>query len=221
MSHLPEGSLSGKVDRKYAAHQTGILLIDPYNDFLAEAGKLHAPARAIAEANGMLGHMRDIVALARSTGIRVFYVPHHRAQPTDFAGWSNPTPYQLAGHKVQAFAVGTWGGEWHAAFVPQPDDVIVKEHWSSGFAGTDLDLQLRQRGVQKIILVGMLANTCLEATGRYGMELGYEVTLVRDATAAFSAAAMQCAHDINGPTYAHAIVTTDELMQAIRDSQGA
>lgn len=68
--------------------------------------------------------------------------------------------------------------------------------------------------IEKIVLIGMIANTCLEATGRYGMELGYHVTLVRDATAAFSAEAMHAAHAINGPTYAHAIVDTRELLAA-------
>jgi nicotinamidase-related amidase len=83
---------------------------------------------------------------------------------------------------------------------------------SSGFANTDLDLQLKQHGVRRIVLTGMIANTCLESTGRFGMELGYHVTLVKDATAAFSREAMHAAHAINGPTYAHAIVTTEELI---------
>jgi nicotinamidase-related amidase len=67
-------------------------------------------------------------------------------------------------------------------------------------------------GSSKIVLIGMIANTCIEATGRFGMELGYHITLVKDATAAFSREAMQAAHDINGPTYAHAILSTDELL---------
>ena len=70
-------------------------------------------------------------------------------------------------------------------------------------------------GVEKIILIGMLANTCIESTGRFGMELGYHVTLVRDATAAFSQEAMHAAHAINGPTYAHEIVTTRELLSTL------
>jgi nicotinamidase-related amidase len=199
----------------YDSATTGVLLVDPYNDFLSEGGKVNAPASAVMESVGTLEHMRAIVAAARSAEIRIFYVPHHRAQPADFAGWRYPTPYQLGVHRAQAFAVGTWGGEWHSDFIPQPGDIMAKEHWSSGFAGTDLDLQLRQRGVEKLILIGMIANTCLEATGRYGMELGYHVTLVRDATAAFSSDAMHAAHEVNGPTFAHAILTTDELLRVL------
>jgi len=191
---------------------TGLLLVDPYNDFLHEQGKLHAGAKAIIDDVGMMANLRAIVAAARQAGIRVFYVPHHRAAPDDFAGWRHVTPYQQGGHALQVFAAGSWGAEWHADFPPQPGDVIAREHWSSGFAGTDLDLQLRQHGVDRLVLVGMIANTCIEATGRYGMELGYHVTLVRDATAAFTREAMRTAHEINGPTYAHAIVTTRELL---------
>ena len=66
-----------------------------------------------------------------------------------------------------------------------------------------------------MILVGMAANTCIEATARGGAELGYHVTLVRDATAAFSPAAMQAALDLNGPTFAHAILTTDAVIAAL------
>ncbi|MCY1463380.1 Isochorismatase family protein [compost metagenome] len=66
-----------------------------------------------------------------------------------------------------------------------------------------------------MILVGMLANTCIESTGRFAAELGYHVTLVTDATAAFSPEAMRAAHELNGPTYAHVIVTTEELLAAI------
>ena len=87
------------------------------------------------------------------------------------------------------------------------------EHWGqSGFANTDLDAQLKQRGIQKIILVGMVANTCIESTARFGMELGYHVTLVKDATAAFSREGMHAAHEVDGPSYAHAILTTEQLL---------
>lgn len=199
----------------YSGNSTAVLLIDPYNDFLSDGGKLNGPAKEIIDAVGMLANMRAIIAAARASGILVFYVPHHRALPSDFENWQHPTPYQLGAHKIQAFAAGSWGGDWHPDFVPQTGDLVVKEHWSSGFAGTDLDLQLRQHGVLDIILIGMIANTCVEATGRYGMELGYRVTLVRDATAAFSAKAMQAAHDVNGPAYAHAILTTSELLTEI------
>lgn len=200
----------------YHRTRTALLLIDPYNDFLSEGGKLHGLAKPVADAVGTVLHMKEVVTAVRAAGIPVFYVPHHRALPSDFSGWRNPSPYALGGHRAQVFGAGTWGGEWHPDFVPQPGDQMIREHWSaSGFANTDLDLQLKQRGISHVILVGMLANTCLETTGRYASELGYHVTLVRDATAAFSPEALHAAHEINGPTFAHAIVTAAELQRSI------
>ena len=99
---------------------------------------------------------------------------------------------------------------------PQAGDIVALEHWgSSGFANTDIDFQLKQHRITHVILVGLLANTCIEATGRYAMELGYHVTLVRDATAAFRHEMMHAAHDLNGPTYAHSIVSARELLAAL------
>ena len=193
---------------------TAILLVDPYNDFLSEGGKLWPRVQAVAEEVHLLDHLREVVSTATGQGTaRSSSCPHHRWQPGDYVSFDNPTPYQLGSAKAQVFAKDSWGGTFHDDFQPQPGDVVVHEHWgSSGFANTDLDLQLKQHGIRRIVLIGMIANTCIESTGRFGMELGYHVTLVTDATAAFSPEAMHAAHAINGPTYAHAIVTTDELL---------
>ncbi|WP_429342290.1 isochorismatase family protein [Paraburkholderia sp. GAS42] len=66
-----------------------------------------------------------------------------------------------------------------------------------------------------MIAVGLLANTCIESTSRFAMELGYHVTLVRDATAAFTKEMMRAAHELNGPTFAHEILTAAQLIAAL------
>jgi nicotinamidase-related amidase len=192
---------------------TAVLLVDPYNDFLSEGGKLWPRVKAVAEEVKLLDHLHRVVASARAKGIKIFFVPHHRFEAGDLSDWVHPTPYQKASAERLVFGKDTWGGTFHDGFQPQKGDIVAHEHWgSSGFANTDLDLQLKQHGIQQIVLIGMIANTCIEATGRFGMELGYHTTLLKDATAAFSREAMQAAHDINGPTYAHAILSTDELL---------
>jgi len=194
---------------------TGVLVVDPYNDFLAPEGKLYPRAKEVSESVNIIEHLKAIVAKARAAGIRIFYVPHHRAEPGDYATWLHLNPNQARSKLSQPFAKGTWGAEFYPDLQPQEGDVVAKEHWgSSGFANTDLDFLLRMHGVQKIIIIGMIANTCIEATARFGSELGYHVTLVKDATSSFSWEAMHAAHEINGPTFAHAIVTTDELLAA-------
>lgn len=195
--------------------RTGLLLVDPYNDFLSEGGKLWPRLKEVAGEVHALDHLRTIVDTARRVGVQVFFVPHHRWEPGDYEDWKFPTPTQVASAELQTFAKGTWGGAFHDGFQVQPSDVVIKEHWAqSGFANTDLDHQLRQRGIDHVVTVGMLANTCIESTSRSATELGYHTTLVRDATAALSREGMHTAHEINGPTFAHAIVTTDELVTA-------
>ncbi|MER6817497.1 isochorismatase family cysteine hydrolase [Spirillospora sp. NPDC000708] len=195
--------------------RTGLLLVDPYNDFLSEGGKLWPRLKEVAEEVHALDHLRTIVNTARRVGVQIFFVPHHRWEPDDYEDWKYPTPTQVASGRLQTFAKDTWGGAFHDDFQAQPGDVVIKEHWAqNGFANTDLDHQLRQRGIDHVVTVGMLANTCIESTSRTATELGYHTTLVRDATAALSREAMHAAHEINGPTFAHAIVTTDELVTA-------
>ncbi|BBE35487.1 isochorismatase [Sphingosinicella microcystinivorans] len=200
----------------YKRASTALLFIDPYNDFLSEGGKAWPRVGPIAEEIGLLDNLRAIVAAVRKAGIQVVIAPHRRWEPGDYEDWDHPNPTQIGIMSRHSFARGEWGGEWHPDFVPQPGDVIAKEHWGqSGFANTDLDQQLRQRGITHVILIGLLANTCVESTGRYAMEIGYHVTLVSDATAAYSKEMMHAAHELNGPSYAHAIMTTAELLEAI------
>ncbi|MBP0589486.1 cysteine hydrolase [Paraburkholderia sp. LEh10] len=200
----------------YDARSTALLFVDPYNDFLSEGGKVWPFVEKIATEVRLLDNLRTINKAVRDAGIKVIYVPHRRWQPGDYRCWCHPSPSQrkiMAGHH---FAKGEWGGEWHPDFAPQPGDIVALEHWgSSGFANTDLDFQLKQHRVTHVVIVGLLANTCIEATGRYAMELGYHVTLVKDATAALQPEMMRAAHELNGPTYAHSIVSTAELVEAL------
>jgi nicotinamidase-related amidase len=97
--------------------------------------------------------------------------------------------------------------------------VVALEHWcSSGFANTDLDVQLKRHGIHRLIVIGLIAHTCVEATVRFAAELGYEVTVVKDATADYSDEEMHAALDVNIPNYASAVVTADQIIDSIVSS---
>lgn len=74
---------------------------------------------------------------------------------------------------------------------------------------------LKRHGIHKLIVIGLIAHTCVEATIRYAAELGYEVTVVKDATADYSEEMMRAAIEINLPSYANAIVTTSEVLESL------
>jgi nicotinamidase-related amidase len=213
LSTFPDKLMSHEI---YRPGITGLLLIDPYNDFISEGGKIWDRIRAVAEANDCIAHMLAILIAARKAGIPVFYAMHHRYRPGDYERWKYVAPVQLAAWRRKSFEYGTWGGEIRSEFAPLPGDTVVEEHWcSSGFANTDLDLQLKRQGIQKLIVTGLVAHTCVEATVRFAAELGYDVVVARDATADYSDREMSAALDVNLPSYASAIVTTDDILAAI------
>ena len=160
--------------------------------------------------------MLEVLNAARTAGIRVFYALHRRYRPGDYETWKYIAPIQKAAWSRRTFEYGTWGGEIRREFEPQPGDIVALEHWgSSGFANTDLDLQLKRHGIHRLIVIGLIAHTCVEATVRYAAELGYDVTVVKDATTSYSDEHMHAALDVNIPNYASSILTADDLVQAI------
>lgn len=200
----------------YEREITGLLVIDPYNDFISEGGKIWDRVKGVAEANGCIPHMLQVLEAARKAQLRVFYAMHHRYRPGDYETWKYVAPIQRAACRRKSFEFGTWGGEIRSEFAPLPGEIVAQEHWcSSGFANTDLELQLNKHGIHKLIVVGMVAHTCVEATVRYAAENGYEVTVVRDATASYTDEQMHAALEVNLPNYASAIVTAEQIVASI------
>jgi nicotinamidase-related amidase len=160
--------------------------------------------------------MIRVLEAARRSKLPVFFAPHHRWRAGSYDGWKYWAPVQRSNDKKRAFEDGSWGGTFRQEFTPIAGEVVAHEHWcSSGFANTDLDLQLKKYGVQKVIIIGMIANTCIDSTVRYAAEIGYEVTLVKDATASITWDDMTLRIERNMPNYAEAIVTTDELLRSL------
>jgi len=200
----------------YEKEITALLVIDPYNDFISEGGKIWDRLKDIAEANQCVPNMLQVLNAARNAKLRVFYALHRRYRRGDYETWKYIAPIQKAAWSRKTFEYGTWGGEIRSEFEPQPGDIVALEHWcSSGFANTDLDLLLKKHGIHKLIVIGLIAHTCVEATVRFAAELCYEVTVVKDATADYSDEEMHAALDVNLPNYASAIVTTNEVVDAI------
>ncbi len=200
----------------FESELTGLLIVDPYNDFISEGGKLWSRAREVAEGVRCVPHMIELLTASRAAGIRVFFAPHHRWREGDYETWKYWTPTQQAAAKSRVFAEGSWGGTFRDEFKPLAGDVVAQQHWcSSGFANTDLDLQLKKHGVNKLIVIGLRANTCIDSTVRYAGELGYEVTLVKDAIAGFSWEEMKATVELNAPNYARSVLSTEEVLASI------
>lgn len=193
---------------------TALLMIDPMNDFVHQDGKLW-PYREVAEEVSLVENQARALAAARAAGLRVVYVPHRRIGEGDYETFRFLNPTFQGALAVRPFPRGGWGGEWLEVLKPQPGELVCAEHWfQSGFANTDLDYLLRQHGIDRLVLTGQRTNACFEMTGRYGVELGYHVTLLSDATAAFTRLDMEGTFN-TARTWAHGILTTDAFVAAV------
>jgi nicotinamidase-related amidase len=137
---------------------TALLVVDLYNDFISEGGKLWPRIKAVAEANNCVPNMLEVLNAARKAKLRVFFAMHHRYRPGGYESWKFIAPIQRGQGQRKTFEYGTWGGEFRAEFVPEPGEIVAQEHWcSSGFANTDLDPQLKKHGLHQLIGIALTA----------------------------------------------------------------
>jgi nicotinamidase-related amidase len=208
---------------------TAVVIIDPQNDVLSETGANWAAVGASVTENDTVANIARLFEAAKASGYTVFISPHY-FYPTD-GGWTLNGPLEAEEFKNRSFArsgpldltgfAGS-GADWLDRFKPHIEDsktVVVSPHKVFGPQTNDLVLQLRKRGIGKIILGGMLANLCVESHLRELLEQGFEVAVVRDAVAGprhpdwgdgYQAAL------INYRFLAHAVLSTEEAVARMR-----
>ncbi|OAP59634.1 hypothetical protein AYL99_06932 [Fonsecaea erecta] len=195
------------------ANQTAVILIDPYNDFLHPNGKLNPRLAESIAATGTIEHLKEVVATARKNKIPIYYCLHVQTDKYSFEGW-HMMNWSLTSLKENlVFEKGSWGAGIYEGLEPDPEngDVVVSQHInSSSFQNTDLDYQLRQRGIRNLVLAGLVSNTCIEATARYGYELGYDLTMLSDGTAGFSTEQKDAATNLIWPLFANRVLTVEQ-----------
>ncbi|MCD9015761.1 cysteine hydrolase family protein [Parachryseolinea silvisoli] len=201
----------------YTPKNTALVLVDPFNDFLSEGGKLWSYTRETVSGVGLVQNLQILLGAARARGIKVVYAPHHHTEQGDYLNWKFYAPSHIGSQRTTLFEKNSWGAEVHPALVAKPGDIIAQHHWTgSGFANTDLHFLLTMHGIDHIVLAGMRANTCIDSTARYGVELGYHVTLIKDGIAAFTWDEIKATTEINFPNYGHALLTTEEFVATLQ-----
>lgn len=205
---------------------TAVVFIDPQNDVLSENGANWEAVGASVTENRTVENMERIFKAAKSTGHEVFISPHY-FYPTD-NGWKFNGPLETDEFRTHSFArtgplslagFANSGADWLDRFKPYIEDgktIVVSPHKVWGPQTNDLSLQLRKRGISKVLLGGMLANICVELHLRDLLEQGFEVAIIKDATAGprhpvwgdgYQAAM------INFQFLAHAVLSTDEVVE--------
>lgn len=189
---------------------TALLVIDPQNDFLAETGVVWDLVGEGVVKNQVVDKLSKLIAKAKETGVDVFYSPHYYDK--EFEAWKDNNPIDSLMFERKMFDRNSSGSEFHPDLAPDDATIICAPHKNlSGFHTSDVDIQLRKRGINTIYLCGMSANLCVESHLRDAEERGYKVIVINDATAAPGDAAYEAAL-LNYGFIAHESITAEEAL---------
>ncbi len=200
------------------ADRTALVIIDPQNDFLSEGGVVWDLVGELVVKNDVVNRLKGLIDASRSAGIDVVYVPHYYDK--EYAAWQNNNFIDTVMFERRMFETGKWGSEFHPDLVPDDDTILCAPHKNlSGFHTSDVDIQLRKRGIDTIILAGMSANLCVESHLRDAEERGYAVITVKDATAGAGEDAYNAAVT-NYMFIAHESITTEDALGRLQELAG-
>jgi nicotinamidase-related amidase len=208
--------------------RVALVVIDPQNDFLTPQGVAWPFVGESVTENGVVGNLELLFKAAKDTGIVVAVSPHYY-YPYDHE-WAFGGGLEKLMHQIGMFdrtsSLSLEGFENSGAdFLPQykpyildGKTIITSPHKVYGPETNDLVLQLRKRGVSQVILAGMAANLCVESHLRELVEQGFEVAVVRDATAAPRAPEGDgyLAALINFRFIANGLWTTSEVIEKLK-----
>ncbi len=210
-------------------NDTAVVVIDPQNDVLSERGAAWELVGDSVKENQTVENIERIFKAAKQHGFDVFISPHYY-YPTDY-GWKiAATLEQMVLEAKEFYRSGPLtldgflgsGADWLDRFKPFIEDgktIVVNPHKVFGPQNNDLVLQLRKRNISKVILLGMLANLCVESHLRDLVEQGFEVLVVKDATAAPRHPELGDGYKaalINYGYIANAVLSTDEAVAAMK-----
>lgn len=217
-AQLPDASM------KFDPANTAIVITDPQNDFLSPEGVAWGVVGKSVEENHTVANIEALLKAAKKNDFLVFISPHYYF-PTD-KGWKFEGALEVLMHKLGMFdrsgalsleGFENSGADWLALYKPYIEDgetVIASPHKVYGPENNDLMLQLRKRGISRVILAGMSANLCVESHLRELLERGFEVAVVKDATAAAQVAEGDgyAAALVNFRFIANDVLTTEEAV---------
>ena len=213
-----------KIDRT----DTAVLVVDPQNDFLSEKGVTWQLVGDSVKENRTIENIERLFKTAKTNGFEVFISPHYYF-PTDHS-WKFGGTIEKIMHEINMFGRGGAldlkgfsgsGADWLESFKPYIEDgrtVVASPHKVYGPENNDLALQLRKRKIDKVILAGMSANLCVEAHLRELLEQGFEITVVKDATAGARHPELGDGYKsalVNFGYMANAVLSTDEVVAAM------
>lgn len=213
---------------KITNEDTALLVTDAQNDFLSEKGVTWQLVGESVKENNTIENIERLFKSAKKNKFEVFISPHYY-YPVDH-GWKFGGTVEKLMHEINMFdrkgalsleGFSQSGADWLERYKPYIEDgktVVASPHKVFGPENNDLVLQLRKRGINKVILAGMSANLCVEAHLRELLEQGFEIAVVKDATAGAKHPELGDGYEaalVNFGYLANAVLSTDEAVAAM------
>jgi nicotinamidase-related amidase len=213
-----------KTEMKVDLAHTALVNTDPQVDFLSPKGVAWKVVGESVEQHHTVEHIGSLLKAAKQAGIAVVISPHY-FYPYDH-NWKFGAPLEVLMFEVGMFdrkgplsveGFESSGADFMPEYKPYILDgktIICSPHKVYGPEANDLVLQLQKQRVDQVILAGMSANLCVESHLRELLERGFEVAVVRDATAAAKVPEGDgyLAAIINYRYIANAVWTTDDAI---------
>ena len=207
---------------------TAIVITDPQNDFLSPSGVTWGVGGKSVTENHTVDNIEALFKIAKEKNITVFVSPHYYYEHDHT--WKFEGALEALMHKITMFdrngaltleGFENSGADWldkYKQYIDGENVIVTSPHKLYGPESNDLALQLRKHGFSKVILAGMSANLCTESHMRELVENGFEVSVVKDATAAAVLPGIDGyeAALVNFRMIASHVFTTEEVLKEIR-----
>jgi len=212
---------------------TALVVIDPQNDVLSEKGISWELVGDSIRENNTVENLAQLFEAAKQLEYGVYISPHYLYPHDQAWQYGGVVEHMMLDTKeffrrdplnVDGFAGS--GADWLGRYKPYIEDgktIVVSPHKMWGPQTNDLVFQLRKRGMRKVILCGMLANLCVESHLRELLEQGFEVAVVKDATAGPRHPTIGDGYQaavINYGFLANAVLKTEQAVLAMKEGLG-
>ena len=178
--------------------RAAILVVDMLNEFLEPGGEM-----VLLEGRRIIEPLNRLLAAGRQRGMRVIWLcdEHPTADDREFE------------KRVPHCRAGTWNAGIIEAMDVAPDELRIPKRRYSGFFGTDLDLRLREWGIDQVVVTGVVTNICVRSTVHDAYFLGYDVFVPADCVSATSDREQASSlYDID--THYGDVVSSEELLSS-------
>ncbi len=183
-----------------------LIIVDMLNDFVRPNGKLYVP-----KAEEIIPNIKALKQAFKERNLPVIYTndSHLPGVDAELKLWGE--------HAVR----GTPGAQVVDELKPEEGDFVVTKRRYSAFFGTDLDILLRELGVDEVVLTGVATNVCVLHTAADAFFRGYKVTVVSDGTMAVPAEDQNRWLEYMKTVYGAKVARTTEIIEELRSSSSS